>query len=58
MAISTTERDIPYHSGHAKTTNQKMKIKYSPYLDDYKSEFLSLVHNLYSEDPEGEPMTD
>ena len=35
-----------------------MDIKYLPYLDEYKSEFLSLVHNLYIEDPEGEIMTD
>ena len=36
----------------------RMEIKYLPYLEEYKSEFLSLVHNLYNEDPDGEIMTD
>lgn len=35
-----------------------MKIEYLPYSNENKVEFLSLVHILYIEDPEGEAITD
>ncbi|MFN8673466.1 MAG: GNAT family N-acetyltransferase [Candidatus Sericytochromatia bacterium] len=35
-----------------------MKIEYLPYSNENKVEFLSLVHSLYIEDPEGESITD
>lgn len=43
---------------HSNDHLAKAGIQYLPYKAEHKNEFFSLVHALYTEDPEGEKMTD